>query len=111
MPILLGVVKRKVFGGGGFSQNAGGLMSLLDGQKDNIQAGMPAGFQNQLQSSGFMDQISSLGGGATQAMLLVQLVMQQARLLELLAMSHLVVAACCEKFYRSRQLPYSDFSA
>lgn len=67
MPILLGVVKRKVFGGGGFSQNAGGLMSLLDGQKDNIQAGMPAGFQNQLQSSGFMDQISSLGGGATAA--------------------------------------------
>jgi len=42
-------------------------MSLLDGQKDNIQAGMPAGFQNQLQSSGFMDQISSLGGGATAA--------------------------------------------
>jgi len=67
MPIVLGMVKRKIFGGGGFSQNAGGLLSLLNGQKDNIQAAMPSGFQNQLQSSGFMDQISSLGGGAAAA--------------------------------------------
>ena len=67
MPIVLGIVKRKIFGGGGFSQNAGGLMSLLDGQKDNVQAAMPNGFQAQLQSSGFMDQLSSMGGGATAA--------------------------------------------
>ncbi len=67
MPIVLGIVKRKVFGGGGFSQNAGGLLSLLNGQKDNVQAAMPSGFQDQLQSSGFMDQISSLGGGAAAA--------------------------------------------
>ena len=67
MPIVLGMVKRKIFGGGGFSQNAGGLLSLLNSQKDNIQASMPSGFQNQLQSSGFMDQISSLGGGAAAA--------------------------------------------
>ena len=62
MPIVLGMVKRKIFGGGGFSQNAGGLLSLLNGQKDNVQAAMPSGFQNQLQSSGFMDQISNFGG-------------------------------------------------
>ena len=62
MPIVLGMVKRKIFGGGGFSQNAGGLLSLLNSQKDNVQAAMPSGFQNQLQSSGFMDQMSSFGG-------------------------------------------------
>jgi len=62
MPIVLGMVKRKIFGGGGFSQNAGGLLSLLNGQKDNVQAAMPSGFQNQLQSSGFMDQMSNFGG-------------------------------------------------
>ncbi len=67
MPIVLGMVKRKVFGGGGFAQNAGGLLSLLNGQKDNIQAAMPSGLQNQLQSAGFMDQISNLGGGAASA--------------------------------------------
>lgn len=68
MPIVLGMIKRKIFGGGGgFSQNAGGLLSLLNDQKDNVQAAMPNGFQSQLQSSGFMDQISSLGGGAAAA--------------------------------------------
>lgn len=67
MPIVLGIVKRKIFGGGGFSQNAGGLLSLLNGQKDNVQAAMPSGFQNQLQSSGFMDQMSSFGSGAAGA--------------------------------------------
>jgi len=67
MPIVLGIVKRKVFGGGGFSQNAGGLLSLLNGQKDNVQAAMPSGFQNQLQSSGFMDQMSNFGGGLSNA--------------------------------------------
>ena len=67
MPVVLGIVKRKMFGGGGFSQNAGGLLSLLNGQKDNVQAAMPNGFQNQLQSSGFLDQMSSFGGGVSSA--------------------------------------------
>ena len=68
MPIALGILKRKIFGGGGgFSQNASGLLSMLNGQKDNVQAAMPSGFQNQLQSSGFMDQISGLGSGAAGA--------------------------------------------
>lgn len=60
-PIILGIVKRKLFGGGGFSQNAGGLLSLLDGQKDNVQAAMPSGFADQLKSSGFTDQIAGMG--------------------------------------------------
>ncbi len=66
-PIIMGVIKRKLFGGSGFSQNAGGLMSLLNGQKDNVQAAMPAGFSDQLQSSGFMDQMANFGSGAANA--------------------------------------------
>lgn len=67
-PIVLGIIKRKLFGGGGgFSQNAGGLLSLLNDQKSNVDSAMPAGFTDQLQSSGFMDQISSLGGGVADA--------------------------------------------
>jgi len=66
-PIILGLIKRKLFGGGGFSQNAGGLLSLLDSQQEHVQAAMPAGFSNQLQSSGFMDQLSGLGGGVAGA--------------------------------------------
>jgi hypothetical protein len=63
-PIIMGIIKRKLFGGSGFSQNASGLLGLLNGQQSNIQSAMPAGFTDQLQSSGFMDQIASLGGGA-----------------------------------------------
>ncbi len=66
-PIVLGMIKRKIFGGGGFSQNAGGLLGLLDSQQDNVQSAMPAGFADQLQSSGFMDHISKLGGDVTAA--------------------------------------------
>ncbi len=66
-PIIMGIIKRKLFGGSGFSQNAGGLMSLLNGQKDNVQAAMPAGFSDQLQSSGFMDQMANFGSGAANA--------------------------------------------
>ncbi len=66
-PIIMGVIKRKLFGGSGFSQNAGGLMSLLNGQRDNVQAAMPAGFSDQLQSSGFMDQMANFGSGAANA--------------------------------------------
>jgi hypothetical protein len=66
-PIVMGIIKRKLFGGSGFSQNAGGLLSLLNGQKDNVQAAMPAGFSDQLQSSGFMDQMANFGSGAANA--------------------------------------------
>lgn len=67
-PIVLGMIKRKLFGGGGgFNQNAGGLLSLLDSQKSNIDSAMPAGFADQLKSSGFMDQIGNLGGGVADA--------------------------------------------
>ena len=66
-PIILGLIKRKLFGGGGFNQNAGGLMSLLDGQKNNLQSAMPNGFADQLKSSGFMDQMSNFGGNVSSA--------------------------------------------
>ncbi len=66
-PIILGLIKRKLFGGGGFNQNAGGLMSLLDGQKDHVQSAMPSGFADQLKTSGFMDQIGNLGGNVSAA--------------------------------------------
>lgn len=66
-PIVLGIIKRKLFGGGGFNQNAGGLMSLLDGQKNNVQAAMPSGFTDQLKSSGFMDQMANFGGNVSSA--------------------------------------------
>ncbi|OED38880.1 hypothetical protein AB833_17740 [Chromatiales bacterium (ex Bugula neritina AB1)] len=66
-PIVLGMIKRKIFGGGGFSQNAGGLLGLLDSQKDHVQAAMPAGFADQLKTTGFMDHMNSLGGGVSAA--------------------------------------------
>lgn len=66
-PVILGLIKRKLFGGGGFKQNAGGLLSLLDGQKDNIQSAMPNGFAEQLKTSGFMDEIAGLEGNVAAA--------------------------------------------
>lgn len=66
-PIILGLIKRKLFGGGGFNQNAGGLLSLLDSQKSNVQAAMPSGFADQLKTSGFMDQMASFGGNVSSA--------------------------------------------
>ncbi len=38
--------------------DAGGLVNLLNGQKDNIAAAMPAGFSNLLQGSGVLDSIA-----------------------------------------------------
>ncbi len=55
-PLVLGVIKKQFI-----SENhadAGGLASMLMGQQDNINAAMPEGFANQLQSSGFFDSIS-----------------------------------------------------
>jgi hypothetical protein len=54
-PIVLGVIRRKVIDGG---MNAGSLASLFTEQKDNINAAMPQGFSDQLQSAGFFDSIS-----------------------------------------------------
>lgn len=63
-PIVLGIIKRKVLGGG---LNAGGLLDMLNGQKSNINAAMPAGLSDQLNSSGFLSSISSVAGGAAGA--------------------------------------------
>jgi len=54
-PIIIGVLKKKVFDGG---LNAGSLASMLNGQQSNINAAMPQGFSNQLQSAGFFDSIA-----------------------------------------------------
>ena len=56
-PIIFGVIKRKLLGGGGL--NVGSLMGMLNGQKDNISASMPAGFEDQLNASGFADNFTS----------------------------------------------------
>lgn len=60
-PIVLGVIKKQVLGGG---LDAGGLTSLLDSQQANINAAMPAGLSDQLTSQGFFD---SIAGGDTAA--------------------------------------------
>ena len=54
-PIIIGVLKKKVFDGG---LNAGTLSSMLNGQKDNVGAAMPQAFSSQLQSAGFFDSIA-----------------------------------------------------
>jgi len=54
-PIIMGVLKNKVLGGG---LNAGSLSSLLTQQKDNVSAAMPQAFSSQLQSAGFFDSIA-----------------------------------------------------
>jgi hypothetical protein len=57
-PIVIGIIKRKVFGGGG-DGTIGALTSLFTGQKDNIASAMPSGMNDQLSSSGFFDRISA----------------------------------------------------
>lgn len=57
-PIIIGVIKRKVFDGG---LNAGSLANMMMGQKDNISAAMPQAFSSDLQSAGFFDSISPEG--------------------------------------------------
>lgn len=54
-PIIIGVLKKKVFDGG---LNAGSLSSLLTEQTSNVSAAMPQGFSSQLQSAGFFDSIA-----------------------------------------------------
>jgi hypothetical protein len=42
-PVIISVVKRKLMGGGG-GMDVGSLMGMLNGQKDNVAAAMPSGF-------------------------------------------------------------------
>ncbi len=55
-PIIIGVIKKKVFDGG---LNADSMASMLTGQSDSINAAMPQGFSDQLQSAGFFDSIAA----------------------------------------------------
>ena len=57
-PIVLGILKRKLFGGNAGS-SIGALTSLFSDQKDNITNAMPAGLNDQLTSGGFFDNIST----------------------------------------------------
>lgn len=57
-PIVLGILKRKLFSGDAGGGTIGALTSLFSDQKDNIQASMPAGLNDQLTSGGFFDNIS-----------------------------------------------------
>jgi len=44
-PVIMGVLKKQVLGGG---MDAGGLLSMLNGQKANIASAMPANLSSQL---------------------------------------------------------------
>ena len=55
-PVVLGTLAKEQKAGG---LDAGGLASLLNGQKDNIAAAMPAGFSDLLKGSGVLDSISA----------------------------------------------------
>jgi hypothetical protein len=57
VPVIFSVIKRKLLGSGGF--NVGSLLDMFSGQKENITAAMPAGFDQQLQASGFTSNFSS----------------------------------------------------
>ncbi len=64
-PILMGNIKRQLMGSGGL--NAGNLTSLLMGQKSNIAAAMPKGFDTHLKSAGLGDMLGGILGNATAA--------------------------------------------
>lgn len=57
-PIVIGQLKKKVMGDG---LDAGGLMSLLNSQKQNVQSAMPGGMLEQFEKNDFLSDIS---GGA-----------------------------------------------
>ncbi len=76
--MLMGMVAPAVMGSLAQQQksqglDAGGLASMLLGQKDNISAAMPAGFSNLLSGTGLLDGMSassaagSIGGAASAA--------------------------------------------
>ena len=56
-PIVLGIVKRKIFGGNS-GGTIGALTSLFADQKDNIANSMPSAMNDQLTSGGFLDSIT-----------------------------------------------------
>ncbi len=58
-PIIFGVLKKKVLGGG---LDAGGLLSMLNGQKSNIASAMPSNLASQL---GNIDGFPSFDGIAS----------------------------------------------
>jgi hypothetical protein len=64
-PLLMGNIKRQLMGSGGL--NVGNLTSLLMGQKSNISAALPKGFDTHLKSAGLGDMLGSVLGGATAA--------------------------------------------
>lgn len=55
-PAAMGALKGEVTSGG---LDASGLASLLEGQKDNITAAMPAGFADRLAGTGLLDSIQA----------------------------------------------------
>ncbi|MBX2835520.1 MAG: DUF937 domain-containing protein [Gammaproteobacteria bacterium] len=62
-PVIIGILKKKVLGDG---LNAGGLASMLLGQKSNIMSAMPSGLGDQLSGiSGFADIGGQLGDAAS----------------------------------------------
>jgi hypothetical protein len=64
-PLLMGTVKRQLMGSGGL--NVGNLTNLLMGQKSNIAAAMPRGFDTHLKSAGLGDMLGGVLGSATAA--------------------------------------------
>ena len=56
-PIVLGIVKRKIFGGNS-GGTIGALTSLFADQKDNIANSMPKAMNDQLTTDGFLDSIT-----------------------------------------------------
>ena len=54
-PVVMGQLSQTQKSSG---LDAGGLMNLLNGQKDNIAAAMPAGFSNLLAGTGLLDSIA-----------------------------------------------------
>lgn len=82
-PLIIGVIKRKFMGG---VSSPSGLAGLLQSQKPQINAAMPAGLADQLQNSGFLSSISASAadsvaqatGGVRQAANSVQDTVQEA---------------------------------
>lgn len=64
-PLLMGTIKRQLMGSGGL--NVGNLTSLLTGQKSNIAAALPKGFDTHLKSAGLGDMLGGILGSATAA--------------------------------------------
>lgn len=60
-PIIIGVLKRKVLGGG---LNASSLMSLLTDQKSNVDSAMPAGLNQAISSSSLLSDFNNNSSGA-----------------------------------------------